>query len=50
MAVSPEIMPDLVRMVSERLPGVPLDRGEIGIVLGTHAGPGVFGVAALLAE
>ena len=47
---APEIMDDLVRMVSERVPGVPLDRGEIGIVLGTHAGPGVFGVAALLAE
>jgi DegV family protein with EDD domain len=45
-----EIMDDLVRMVGERLPGVPLDRGEIGIVLGTHTGPGVFGVAALLAE
>jgi DegV family protein with EDD domain len=47
---APEIMDDLVRMVSERLPDVPIDRGEIGIVLGTHAGPGVFGVAALLAE
>lgn len=45
-----EIMDDLVRMVSERLPGVPLDRSQIGIVLGTHTGPGVFGVAALLAE
>jgi len=45
-----EIMPELVKMVGERLPGVPLDRGEIGIVLGTHAGPGVCGVAALLAE
>ena len=47
---APEIMPELVRTVGERLPGVPLDQGEIGIVLGTHAGPGVFGVAALLAE
>ena len=47
---APEIMADLVRMVGERVPGVPIDRGEIGIVLGTHAGPGVFGVAALLAE
>ena len=47
---APEIMDDLVRMVGERLPDVPIDRGEIGIVLGTHAGPGVFGVAALLAE
>lgn len=47
---APEIMEDLVRMVGERIPGVPIDRGEIGIVLGTHAGPGVFGVATLLAE
>jgi DegV family protein with EDD domain len=46
---APEVLPDLVKSVSERLPGVPLDRGEIGSVLGTHAGPGVFGVAALLA-
>ena len=47
---APEIMDELVRMVGERVPGVPVDRGEIGIVLGTHAGPGVFGVAVLLAE
>ncbi|MGE3271996.1 MAG: DegV family protein [Chloroflexota bacterium] len=47
---APEVLDDLQRMVSERIPGVPVDRGEIGIVLGTHAGPGVFGVAALLAE
>jgi DegV family protein with EDD domain len=47
---APEIMNELVRMVGERVPDVPIDRGEIGIVLGTHAGPGVFGVATLLAE
>jgi DegV family protein with EDD domain len=47
---APEIMSDLIRLVGERIPDVPIDRGEIGIVLGTHAGPGVFGVAALLAE
>ena len=46
---APEVLPDLMRAVEERLPGVPLERGEIGSVLGTHAGPGVFGVAALLA-
>jgi DegV family protein with EDD domain len=45
-----EIIDELARMVGERVPGVPVDRGEIGIVLGTHAGPGVFGVAVLLAE
>jgi DegV family protein with EDD domain len=47
---APEIMADLTRMVGERIPNVPIDHGEIGIVLGTHAGPGVFGVAVLLAE
>jgi DegV family protein with EDD domain len=47
---APEVMDDLTRMVGERIPDVPLDRGEIGIVLGTHAGPGVFGVGTLLAE
>ena len=47
---APGILDDLARMMSERVPGVPVERAEIGIVLGTHAGPGVFGVAALLAE
>jgi DegV family protein with EDD domain len=47
---APEVLEDLARMVGERVPGVPVERAEIGIVLGTHAGPGVFGVAALLAE
>jgi len=47
---APEIMDDLERLAAERLPGVPIERGDIGIVLGTHAGPGVFGLTALLAE
>jgi fatty acid-binding protein DegV len=47
---APDVMDDLERLTRERLPGVPIDRGEIGIVLGTHAGPGVFGLTALLAE
>ena len=47
---APDVGDDLARMVAERLPDVPLDRGDIGSVLGTHAGPGVFGVATLLAE
>jgi DegV family protein with EDD domain len=47
---APDVMDDLVRLTSERLPDIPIDRGEIGIVLGTHAGPGVFGLTALLAE
>jgi DegV family protein with EDD domain len=47
---TPEVMDDLVRLTSDRLPGIPIDRGDIGIVLGTHAGPGVFGLTALLSE
>jgi len=47
---APEILSDLERAVSERIPGIPLERGQIGSVLGTHTGSGVFGVAALLAE
>lgn len=47
---TPEIVPELMRMIGERVPGVPVEHGEIGIVLGTHTGPGVFGVALLLAE
>jgi DegV family protein with EDD domain len=47
---APEVIDDLERMVRERLPGLPVDRGDIGTVLGTHAGPGVFGVFVLLAE
>jgi fatty acid kinase fatty acid binding subunit len=47
---APDMMDDLARMVGERIPGVTVDRGDIGSVLGTHAGPGVFGVATLLAE
>jgi len=47
---APEVLDDLARMVGERIPGIEVERAEIGIVLGTHAGPGVFGVACLLAE
>ncbi|MCC7369684.1 MAG: DegV family protein [Chloroflexi bacterium] len=47
---APEVLDELARMVGERVPGIPVERAEIGIVLGTHAGPGVFGVATLLAE
>lgn len=45
-----EIMGDLERMVRERMPDAAVDRGDISIVVGTHAGPGVFGLATLLAE
>jgi fatty acid-binding protein DegV len=41
---------ELERLVRERLPDAAVDRGEISIVVGTHAGPGVFGLTALLAD
>lgn len=39
---------ELERTLAERLPGVRVERGEIGTVLGTHGGPGVVGFVALL--
>jgi DegV family protein with EDD domain len=47
---APEVADELERLVRERLPGVPIDRGKISIVVGTHAGPGVFGLTALLGD
>jgi DegV family protein with EDD domain len=44
----PELLDELERLFVERAPGVPVERAEIGIVLGTHAGPGVLGACALL--
>jgi DegV family protein with EDD domain len=45
---TPEILDELERLFRERLPGRTFERAEIGIVLGTHAGPGVFGACCLL--
>lgn len=45
---TPEILDELERLFRERLPGHTFERAEIGIVLGTHAGPGVFGACCLL--
>ncbi len=46
---APEMLDELEALFRNRVPGLTFERAEIGIVLGTHAGP-VFGVAALLAE
>jgi len=46
----PEVLEQLERLFTERLPGQTFERTEIGIVLGTHAGPGVMGAACLLEE
>ncbi len=47
---NPELLGELERLWKERLPGQTPERGEIGSVLGTYAGPGVFGACGLLAE
>ncbi len=46
----PEVLDELAGLFAERVPGLPIERAEIGIVLGTHAGPGVMGACMLLAE
>jgi len=39
----------LEQQLRAHYPAVQIDRGEIGPVLGTHAGPGVVGVGVLVA-
>jgi DegV family protein with EDD domain len=41
---------ELERQLQPHFPQLHIDHGEIGAVLGVHAGPGVFGAAMLLAE
>jgi DegV family protein with EDD domain len=38
------------RQLRARYPDLTIDRGELGPVVGTHAGPGVVGVGVLLAR
>ena len=40
---------DIEHQLRARYPELTVERGEIGPVLGTHAGPGVVGVGVLLA-
>lgn len=47
---SAEAADEAHRLLAERCPGWSVSRGQIGAVLGTHAGPGVFGAACLLAR
>lgn len=47
---APEAAQEVQELLTQRLPGREVPIGEIGAVLGTHAGPGVFGVACLLAH
>lgn len=46
---TPEALNELEPLMAERLPGQTFERAEIGSVLGTYAGPGVFGACCLLA-
>ncbi len=39
---------ELERQVQPRFPSLAIERGEIGTVLGTHAGPGLVGATVLL--
>jgi DegV family protein with EDD domain len=41
---------ELERQLRPHFPTLTIEHGEIGAVLGVHAGPGVFGTAVLLAE
>ncbi len=47
---APDAARELHAALAARFPGLAIETGEIGIVIGTHAGPGVFGFTALVGE
>lgn len=47
---APDSAAELHQLLRQRFPERDLPIGEIGSVLGTHAGPGVFGFACLMAK
>lgn len=49
-ATSPEDARYLASEVARRCPGVPVHTGRIGPVIGVHGGPGLVGLAVVLAE
>jgi DegV family protein with EDD domain len=49
-ATSPEDARFLVEEVARRCPGVPVQIGRIGPVIGVHGGPGLIGLTVVLAE
>ena len=49
-STTPEDARYLAREVTRRCPGVPLHTGAIGPVIGVHGGPGLVGLAVVLAE
>ena len=49
-STTPEEARYLVDEVSRRCPGVPVQSGAIGPVIGVHGGPGLIGLAVVLAE
>jgi DegV family protein with EDD domain len=48
-ADAPANAAEVERLLQSELPAVPIERGELGPVVGTHGGPGVVGVGILLA-
>ncbi len=47
---SPNNAAEVARQLAGHFPDLTIDRGELGPVVGTHGGPGVVGVGALLAR
>lgn len=47
---SPSNASELAVQLGRHYPGLTIDRGELGPVVGTHGGPGVVGVGVLLAR
>lgn len=45
---APEAAQELVAALEQRYPEMEIEIGEVGIVIGTHAGPGVFGFTAVV--
>jgi len=45
---APRAAAELVAALEQRYPELEIEVGEIGVVLGVHAGPGVFGFTALV--
>ena len=40
----------LTEEIRRRFPNIPIHAGRIGPVIGVHAGPGLIGLAVILAE
>jgi DegV family protein with EDD domain len=47
---APDTARELIAALEQRYPELEIEVGEIGVVIGTHAGPGVFGFTAVLGQ